>query len=159
MEKYRIDFGTMTFKMSKEFAKKVQNPTSDEFKLVAQMKESFPQMDIQKLSHRSSKSRKNNPDKGFGYEQMERYIKLHENADDLLAEFKAVKEAGKSQKNAYLYVKNWFEKQYPNFREVPDFTGGKLKLVPKTTSAEGSEKFQEECKMNTPGELKEAVGL
>lgn len=50
------------------------------------------------------------------------YIKLTENAEALMAEFKHVKEVTMCQNNPYLYVQQWFKEMFPNFPKVPEFT-------------------------------------
>ena len=57
---------------------------------------------------------------------MEKYIRLHENAEELLDLFQKVKAAGRG----YLYVKAWFIKQFPNYNDIPNFINGKLRTVP-----------------------------
>ncbi len=128
MEKYLLNFQKMTLSVSKEFSKKSQDPESEEFQLIVEMTSKFPKMKVIPITHRSSSNRKSNPDKGFSYTRMERYIMLHENAEELMKTFSAVKVAGKSQKNAYLYVKSWFMKQFPKFKDIPCFENGKLKV-------------------------------
>jgi hypothetical protein len=56
---------------------------------------------------------------------MEKYIRLHENADELFDLFQKVQSAGRG----YPYVKAWFIKQFPNYKNVPEFVDGKLRVV------------------------------
>ena len=79
---------------------------------------------VVRKTHRSPKSA--NPAKGLSFERMEKYIRLHENADELLDLFQKVKAAGRG----YLYVKAWFIKQFPNYKDIPNFINGKLRTVP-----------------------------
>ena len=46
--------------------------------------------------------------------------------DELLDLFQKVKGAG----GGYLYVKAWFVKQFPNYKDIPNFINGKLRTVP-----------------------------
>lgn len=57
---------------------------------------------------------------------MEDYIKLYDNADELLKMFTLVKAVSKIQKNKFKYVYNWFIAQFPNYTELPNIRNGKL---------------------------------
>lgn len=74
--------------------------------------------------------KKAHPAKGLTCEHMERYINVHENAGELLDIFQKVKELAACQTNSYLYVKNWFVPQFPNYKETPSFKNGKLYVLP-----------------------------
>lgn len=56
---------------------------------------------------------------------MEKYIRLHENADELFDLFQKVQSAGRG----YPYVKAWFFKQFPNYNDIPNFVNSKLRIV------------------------------
>ena len=60
------------------------------------------------------------------YTKMENYIKLYENADELLERFSVVKEVAKIQKSKLGFVYNWFITQFPNYDEMPEIRNGKL---------------------------------
>lgn len=60
------------------------------------------------------------------YTKMENYIKLYENADELLERFSVVKEVAKIQKSKLGFVYNWFVTQFPNYDEMPEIRNGKL---------------------------------
>ena len=64
--------------------------------------------------------------KGLTYTKMEKYIRLHENANDLLIAFSTIKEVGRTQNNAYNFVYNWFMTQFPDYGEMPEIKNGKL---------------------------------
>lgn len=121
---YRIDFTTMTLTMTAEFADKTYDPTTDEYAILTRLQKDFPQLRVVRKTHRSPKTA--NPAKGLTYERMEKYIRLHENADELLDLFQKVKDADRG----YQYVKAWFVKQFPNYKDIPNFINGKLRTVP-----------------------------
>ena len=56
---------------------------------------------------------------------MEKYIRLHENADELFDLFQKVQSAGRG----YPYVKAWFVKQFLHYNDIPNFINGKLRVV------------------------------
>ena len=121
---YRVDFSTMTLTMTAEFADRAYDPNTDEYAILSRLQKDFPQLRVVRKTHRSPKSA--NPAKGLTFERMEKYIRLHENADELLDLFQKVKAAGRG----YLYVKAWFIKQFPNYNDIPNFINGKLRTVP-----------------------------
>lgn len=121
---YRIDFTTMTLTMTAEFADNAYNPTTDEYAILTRLQKDFPQLRVVRKTHRSPKSA--NPAKGLTFERMEKYIRLHENADELIDLFQKVKDTGRG----YQYVKAWFVKQFPNYKDTPNFIDGKLRTVP-----------------------------
>ena len=120
---YRIDFTKMTLTMTADFADKAYDPTTEEYEILTRLQRDFPRLRVVRKTHRSPKTA--NPAKGLTYERMEKYINLHENADELLDLFQKVQSAGRG----YTYVKAWFIKQFPNYKNVPDFKDGKLRVV------------------------------
>ena len=120
---YRIDFTKMTLTMTAEFAERAYDPTTEEYEILTRLQHDFPRLRVVRKTHRSPKTA--NPAKGLTYERMEKYILLHENADELLDLFQKVQSAGRG----YPYVKAWFVKQFPNYKNVPEFVNGKLRVV------------------------------
>lgn len=120
---YRVDFTKMTLTMTADFADNAYDPTTEEYKILTRLKKDFPNLRIVRKTHRSPKTA--NPAKGLTYERMEKYIRLHENADELLDLFQKVQSAGRG----YPYVKAWFVKQFPNYNDIPNFINGKLRIV------------------------------
>ena len=120
---YRIDFTKMTLTMTAEFADRAYDPTTEEYEILTRLQKDFPRLRVVRKTHRSPKTA--NPAKGLTYERMEKYIRLHENADELLDLFQKVQSAGRG----YPYVKAWFVKQFPNYKNVPEFVDGKLRVV------------------------------
>ena len=121
---YRIDFTTMTLTMTAEFADRAYDPNTEEYEILTRLQRDFPRLRIVRKTHRSPKTA--NPAKGLTFERMEKYIRLHENADELIDLFQKVKDTGRG----YQYVKAWFVKQFPHYKEVPEFKNGKLYVVP-----------------------------
>ena len=120
---YRIDFTKMTLTMTADFADKAYDPSTEEYEILTRLQRDFPRLRVVRKTHRSPKTA--NPAKGLTYERMEKYINLHANADELLDLFQKVQSAGRG----YPYVKAWFIKQFPNYKNVPDFKDGKLRVV------------------------------
>ena len=79
---YRIDFTKMTLTMTAEFADNAYNPTTEEYAILTRLQKDFPQLRVVRKTHRSPKTA--NPAKGLTFDRMEKYILLHENADELI---------------------------------------------------------------------------
>ena len=120
---YRVDFTKMTLTMTADFADNAYDPTTEEYKILTRLKKDFPNLRIVRKPHRPPKTA--TPAKGLTYERMEKYIRLHENADELFDLFQKVQSAGRG----YPYVKAWFVKQFPNYNDIPNFVNGKLRIV------------------------------
>ena len=93
---YRVDFSTMTLTMTAEFAERAYNPDTDEYKILSRLQQDFPKLRVRRKTHRSPKT--SNPNKGLNYQRMERYIRLHENGDELMEQFEKVKAIDTSKK-------------------------------------------------------------
>lgn len=124
---YKIDFVNNTLTMSKAFEEALNNPASEEYKLFLQLRADFPGLTIIRKTRRAPK--KARPTKNLTYKHMEQYMSVFKNADELLAQFEAVKTCSKGQSNPYLYVKGWFVTQFPNYKELPDFSEKAPKVV------------------------------
>jgi len=121
---YRIDFTKMTLTMTADFALKAYDPTTEEYEILTRLQRDFPRLRVVRKTHRSPKTA--NPAKGLTYDRMEKYIRLFDNADELLNLFQKVKSADRG----YQFVKAWFVKQFPHYKDVPEFKNGKLYVVP-----------------------------
>ncbi len=121
---YRMDYTTMTLTMTAEFAENAYDPFTQEYEILTRLRKDFPNLRIVRKTHRKSKTP--NSAKGMTYDRMEKYIRLHDNADELMELFQKVKDADRG----YLYVFRWFKKQFPNYKSIPEFKDGKLYVVP-----------------------------
>ena len=114
---YKIDFVNNTLTMSKAFEEALNNPNSEEYKLFLQLRADFPGLTIIRKTRRAPK--KARPNKNLTYKHMEQYMSVFQNADELLAQFKVVRECSKQQSSPYKFVRDWFEDQFPNTRSCP----------------------------------------
>lgn len=112
---YRLDFATMTLIVTKEFTDNAYDPGTEEYKTLCRLQNDFPKLNVVRKKHRAPKVQSIN--KGLTYERMERYISLYDNKEELLERFWKMREAG-----GFVFARKWFLKQFPNFKEVPDFT-------------------------------------
>ena len=128
MKECKINFTANTITISKSFADAASDPTSAECEKLSKLQAAYPGMRIVHKTHRSPS--KANANKGLTYERMEGYINLHENAAELLVTFEAVKKIAAQQKNPYLFTRNWFIEQFPDYGKLPDISSnGKILYV------------------------------
>lgn len=127
MMNYKIDFVNNTLTMSKSFEDALNNPASEEYKLWKQLRADFPGLTIIRKTRRALK--KARPTKNLTYKHMEQYMNVFQNADELLAQFKVVKECSKQQPSPYKFVLDWFKKQFPKYKELPDFGNNATKVI------------------------------
>ena len=125
---FKKNFTTKTLVITKAFEEDLNNGVAEAIEVVSRFQSMFSDLHIERKTHRVTA--KTNPDKCLTYERMERYIRVHENAEELLALFEKVKKIASTQKNSYLYTKTWFHKQFPNYAEQPNFKNGKLYVFP-----------------------------
>lgn len=124
---YKLDFVNNTLTMSKAFEEALNSPNSEEYKLFLQLRADFPGLTIIRKTRRAPK--KARPNKNLTYKHMEQYMSVFQNADELLAQFKVVKECSKQQPSPYKFVLDWFKKQFPKYKELPDFGNNATKVI------------------------------
>ena len=131
MEKYKFDVVSQTLTVTANFADKMNDPSSDEYKLVVQFQSDFPNLKIAKRTHKSpSKCTSKdtgekfncNQFKNLSYDRMEKFIKALPKSESYLREYTFVKDfASAIQTNGYTLVRKWFVAQFPEFRKNPLF--------------------------------------
>lgn len=130
MEKFFFDVVSQTLTITAKFSKMMNDPESDEYKLVAKFRKDFPNLTIAKKTHKSatnyttkSGERFNcNQFKNLTYDRMEKFIKSLPKSEGYLREYTFVKDfASAIQHNGYTLVRKWFVAQFPEFRKNPLF--------------------------------------
>jgi hypothetical protein len=130
MEKFVFDVISQTLTITAKFAKMMNDPQSDEYKLVQQFRKDFPNLTIAKKTHKSAthyttKSGEKfncNQFKNLSYDRMEKFIKALPKSESYLREYTFVKDfASAIQTNGYTLVRKWFVAQFPEFRKNPLF--------------------------------------
>ena len=130
MEKFQFDVISQTLTITAKFAKMMNDPQSDEYKLVQQFRKDFPNLTIAKKTHNSAthyttKSGEKfncNQFKNLTYDRMEKFIKALPKSESYLREYTFVKDfASAIQTNGYTLVRKWFVAQFPEFRKNPLF--------------------------------------
>lgn len=130
MEKFSFDVVSQTLTITAKFAKMMNDTQSDEYKLVANFRQDFPNLTIAKKTHKSAthyttKSGEKfncNQFKNLTYDRMEKFIKALPKSEGYLREYLFVKDfASAIQHNGYTLVRKWFVAQFPEFRKNPLF--------------------------------------
>ena len=130
MEKFSFDVVSQTLTITAKFAAMMNNPESEEYKLVAKFRNDFPNLRIAKRTHKSAthyttKSGEKfncNQFKNLTYDRMEKFIKALPKSEGYLREYTFVKDfASAIQHNGYTLVRKWFVAQFPEFRKNPLF--------------------------------------
>ena len=130
MEKFSFDVISQTLTITAQFAKMMNDPESDEYKLVMRFRQDFPNLTITKKTHKSAthcttKSGEKfncNQFKNLTYDRMEKFISALPKSESYLREYSFVKDfASAIQTNGYTLVRKWFVAQFPELRKNPLF--------------------------------------
>ena len=127
---YRIDFAKKTIVMTAAFAAKAYDPESDEYKILKRLQRDFPDMQIERKTHRTpakyttkqGEEFSHNQFKNPTYERMEKFLARIPGGAAYQKEYESIKVFGTDLNgNAYPLVSKWFIAQFPNFRKDPLF--------------------------------------
>lgn len=102
--------------ITKKFAAAASRFGSDEYLELKAARSEFPTFKVA-IKTTSRKSKDNF--KGLTYDFMEHYIKSRSNSENIMNEYKDLKEMGKSVAavKAYSQIKKWFLEKYPEVAE------------------------------------------
>ena len=117
MKGYKIDFAENTLTMNYTFAAAASIHNTEEYNLLKTIQQDFPGIQIITKSGRTQK--KSHQFKRLTYENMEKHISVYENAKELLEMFQQVKSLSRTAKSPYAYVRQWFEAQFADYKEIP----------------------------------------
>ena len=100
MEKFQFDVISQTLTITAQFAKMMNDPESDEYKLVMRFRQDFPTLTISKKTHKSAthcttKSGEKfncNQFKNLTYDRMEKFISALPKSESYLREYSFVKD-------------------------------------------------------------------
>lgn len=127
-EGYKILFNENTVIMNYKFAAAAAKYGTKENVLMKSIREDFPGMAEVVISGRVQPSAKTNH--RLTYENMEKYIRVHQNAEELLEVFTTVKAASVALASPYKYVSDWFKAQFPKYKKSVVFKDGSLTVAP-----------------------------
>ncbi len=121
---YVIDLAANTVYMNFKFAAAAQQYGTEEYKIIQEIRADIPHITV--VVRAGRKTTKCNASKNLTYANMERYIAVQDNADELMAAFAIAKEESKCESSPYAYVRSWFVAQFPNYKEFKTFDGGNV---------------------------------
>lgn len=129
MNTYKIDFAANTITITADFAKAMNDPTSAEYAIIAQVRKDFPKMQIIRKTHATPRkytskatgeTTRCNQFKNMTYKNMETFIMGLPAAEAYMNEYLFLKNyATEIQTNGYTLVRRWFVAQFPDFRKNP----------------------------------------
>lgn len=128
MANYTFDALNNTLTISASFAKKASKVGSLEYNIILKLRRDFPNLTIQQEEKREGK-------KSITFAQMEAFIAMHRNADELTKLFNNVRKLSRVQPMPYKYVKTWFENRFPYYSEQPTFDADGFVIDPATLTA------------------------
>ena len=120
--------GKNTVIMNYKFAAAAAEYGTPEYNILKGIRADFPGMAEVVMSGREQKSPR--PNTRLTYENMEKHIRVYDNADELLEVFKTVKAASATVASPYKYVADWFKAQFPDYQKKVVFKDGKLTTIP-----------------------------
>ena len=128
MNTYKVDFVANTVTITAAFAKAMNDPTSAEYKIIAQIRKDFPEMEIIRKTHKTPSKYQTktgekfncNQFKNLTYKNMETFIMGLPSAEAYMEEYLFLKNyAAEVQTNGYTIIRRWFVSQFPDFRKNP----------------------------------------
>ena len=128
MNAYKVDFVANTVTITAAFAKAMNDPTSAEYKIIAQIRKDFPEMEIIRKTHKTPSKYQTktgekfncNQFKNLTYKNMETFIMGLPAAEAYMEEYLFLKNyAAEVQTNGYTIIRRWFVAQFPDFRKNP----------------------------------------
>ena len=128
MNTYKVDFVANTITITAAFAKAMNDPTSAEYKIIAQIRKDFPEMEIIRKTHKTPSKYQTktgekfncNQFKNLTYKNMETFIMGLPTAEAYMNEYLFLKNyAAEVQTNGYTIIRRWFMAQFPDFRKNP----------------------------------------
>lgn len=123
---YNFDALNNTLTISASFAKKASKVGSLEYNIILKLRKDFPNLTIQQEAKKEGK-------KSITYAQMEAFIAMHRNKDELKAEMDKVRKLSRIQPMPYKYVKTWFENRFPYYTDdQPTFDADGFVVDPMT---------------------------
>lgn len=115
---YKLDFATNTLTVNYKFHRAMSDFGSPEYLRYKEILNDFPQLRVIVKAGRTITTTR--PTKRLTYENMDSYIGCYENRDELRNAFAIVQQKSKLVASPYKYVRDWFEAQFPDYRNAID---------------------------------------
>ena len=124
---YKIDFVKNTLTLNYKFADAAFNDYgSPEYVRMKAILADFPQLKV--IVEAGRKITTTRETKRLTYKNMETYMEQFDNSDELLTMFSKVKKMSKPLASPYKYVCDWFEAQFPNYKENYNYVKANLNV-------------------------------
>lgn len=140
---YKLDFATNTLTINYKFHKALSDYGSPEYNRYHAIMADFPNLTVVVKAGREITTTR--PTKRLTYPNMEAYMGCFENANALLDRFAVVQKRSKVLASPYKYVRDWFQVQFPDYKDSTVFEGNKpaiqLTPIPDTTLYKGKEEI------------------
>ena len=130
MNTYKVDFVANTITITAAFAKAMNDPTSAEYKIIAQIRKDFPEMEIIRKTHKTPSKYQTktgekfncNQFKNLTFDNMKAFIEGLPNSEKFMKSYYFLRYyGGLPQTSRYTAVRKWFVAQFPEFRKNPLF--------------------------------------
>ena len=114
---YAIDHFTKTVVVTPKF---MQNASQfgDEYDLLQRFETSGLKI---RVKHRTRKKKPDGKPVLLTYKEMETYISMLDDADEMLVSFETLKESAKVRADRLAHVNRWFRKEFPHYDGIPEF--------------------------------------
>lgn len=116
---YKLDFATNTLTINYKFNKALSDFGSKEYKRYKAIMRDFPNLTVVVKAGREITTTR--PTKRLTYPNMETYMSCFENAEELLDRFAIIQKRSKALASPYKYVRDWFQAQFPDYKESATF--------------------------------------
>ncbi len=116
---YKLDFASNTLTLTFKFHHALSDYGSPEYNRYQAIMADFPNLKVSVKAGRDIKTTRKT--KRLTYKNMETYMKCFDNSKELLARFDLVKQQSAPLASPYKYVRDWFELQFPNYKDAPVF--------------------------------------
>lgn len=130
MNTYKVDFVANTITITAAFAKAMNDPTSAEYKIIAQIRKDFPEMEIIRKTHKTPSKYQTktgekfncNQFKNLTFDNMKAFIEGLPNSEKFMKSYNFLRYCGSLPLTSrYTAVRRWFVAQFPEFRKNPIF--------------------------------------
>lgn len=111
---YRLDWANNRMVVNHKFMSKASQIGSEEYKLILQVQNDFPSMEVCEESGRKYTS--SNRSKGLTYDYMRHVLSMLPDGEDLLKEFNNQVLVIPDGRHRYQFAKDWFIRQVPDYK-------------------------------------------
>ena len=116
---FKIDLVNNTLTLNYKYNRLANEHGSNEYKKVREILAENPGMRL--VVESGHKAKTPHHSRRLTYANMERYILVQDNSEELMTTFALVKEESKKEKSPYAYVRGWFFTQFEDCRDLRVF--------------------------------------